>query len=525
MHTLVQIASALNIVAFTVLALLALRQWRSRRDRAAMWSALSFVALGVVVLVGRVVPERPNQLGEHVLQRLLLVALLLFPFLLYRFTLVFRTASVKLDRILGAMTATMAVWTLALPHRLPASGEPRPAWVVAYISAFLVHWSVMSFVVAVRLWRAGRHEPSVARRRMQLLALAAATITIAIFVAVGASDPDSAATLAAQLLALASALMFWFGVAPPQLLRVAWRTPEQERLQRVIQDLMGVAASEEEVVLRVLEPMAAIVGARAIRVRNDAGALIGRFERAGEHEEAPVVDVPMPSGTVEVTTSRYAPYFGLEELNLIRTLGALTGLALDRARLFAQERETLRALRHADQLKTDFIALAAHELRTPVTSVHGFVRTLNSAGERLGDASRRELSIALEQQTSRMMTLVEQLLDLSRLDAEAVSIQPEPLRLKERLQELVAATGAERDTVAVEVADELEALLDPMVVERVVTNLVTNALRYGAPPVLVHAERRDRHVRIAVEDRGDGACRRSSSRRCSTASHAATNRA
>ena len=504
MHTLVQISSALNLVAFTVLAALALRQWRARRDRAAMWIACSFVALGVVVLVARIVPERPDQLVEHVLQRLLIVVLLLFPYLLYRFTLAFRTASVALDRILGAATATMVLWTLALPHRLPAAGDPRPTWVIAYLVAFLVHWSAMSSVVAVRLWRAGRREPSVARRRMRMLAIAAATITVAIFVSAGANDPDSPATFAAQLLALASAVFFWFGLAPPRLVRIAWRTPEQERLQRAIQELMGVATSEEEVVLRVLEPMAAIVGARAIRISDGAGNVIGRFERETGNEDAPVVEVPMPGGVVEVTTSRYAPYFGVEELNLIRTLGALTGLALDRGRVSAQEREALRALQRADQLKTDFIALAAHELRTPVTTIHGFVQTLNTAAARLGDARRGELSAALEEQTGRMVSLVEQLLDLSRLDAEAVSIAPERLRLKDRLRDVLASTGAEGDAVALDVPDELEARLDPVVVERVVTNLVTNALRYGAPPVRLRAERRDRHIRISVEDRGEG---------------------
>jgi signal transduction histidine kinase len=505
LHTLVQLASGLCLVAFAALGLLALRQWRARRDPAAMWIACSFVALGVVVLVARAVPERPDRLYEHVLQRLLIVVLLLFPYLLYRFTLAFRQASVTLDRVLGGMTGAMVLWTLVLPHRLPAAGEPRPLWVLAYLAAFLVHWTVMSLVVAVRLWRAGRREPSVARRRMQMLALAAATITIAIFVSVGSNGADSPAALVSQLLALASAFCFWFGLAPPRHLRAVWRLPEQQRLQEAIQDLMGVASSEQEVVLRVLEPMAAIVGARAIRIRNAAGAVIGRFERDTDVlEDAAVVDVPMANGNVEVTTSRYAPYFGVEELNLIRTLGALTGLALDRGRLSAQEREALMALQRADQLKTDFVALAAHELRTPVTAIHGFVHTLGALGDRLDPESRREVSVALEQQTARMVGLVEQLLDLSRLDAEAVSIDPQPMNVKERLQEVVNAAGADPDVIELDVPDGLEARLDANVIERVVTNLVTNALRYGAPPVLVTAERRDRHVRIAVEDRGEG---------------------
>ncbi len=62
-----------------------------------------------------------------------------------------------------------------------------------------------------------------------------------------------------------------------------------------------------------------------------------------------------------------------------------------------------------------------------------------------------------------------------------------------------------REGIDIEVfPPELEALADPLVVERVVTNLLVNALRYGKPPVVVRAEQRDRHLRIAVEDGGPG---------------------
>lgn len=507
MHTLVQVFSALNLVAFTALAVVAVLQWRLRRDRAAMWLACSFAALGAVVLVARVVPERPDTFLEHVLQRLEIVVLLLFPYLLYRFTLAFKRAPVLLDRIVTGMSAAMVVWTLALPHRLPAAGDPRPAWFIAYLVGFLVNWSALSLIVYARLWGAGRTEPSVARRRMQMLALAAATITVALFVSAGSSDPDSVAAVAGQVLALASALLFWAGLAPPRLLRVLWRTPEQHRVQEAIQDLMRIATSEEEVVRRVLEPMAAIIGARAIRIRNATGEVIGRFEResvADGQEDGAVVEVPMANGRVEVATSRYAPYFGDEELNLIRTLGALTGLSLDRARLFERERRARIALQRADDLKTNFIALAAHELRTPVTSIHGFVHTLNSLGDRLSPERREELNIVLEEQTTRMANLVEQVLDLSRLDAHAVTIRPQRIDVGERLRDVVASTGASASDCVVDVPDGLEASVDPTVVERVVTNLVSNALRYGAPPVVISAEQTDRHVRIAVEDGGDG---------------------
>jgi signal transduction histidine kinase len=481
------------------------RQWRARRDRAAMWAACTFGALGAIVVFGQLVPERPEGLLENAAQRVLLAALALFPYLLYRFTRAFRTASVRLDRLLTGMSTVLVLWTFALPHRLPAAGEARPAWVWAYLIGFGIHWTVLSAVVAARLWFAGRSEPTVARRRMQTLAVATTSLALAILVLVVNNDPDSLAALAAQVLGFLSAVCFWLGLAPPAIVRILWRRPEQRRMQMTIESLMRIATSEEEIVRRVLEPMAAIVGARAVAIRDAGGRLIGRYDRGSAGEHSTLIEVPMPNGTIVVTTSPYAPFFGVDELNLLRTLGALTGLALDRGRLFAQEREMRVALQRADQMKSDFVALAAHELRTPVTTIHGFVHTLHHLGDRIPAEQHDELKRGLEEQTARLASLVEQLLDLSRLDAEAIAITPRRVNVRRQLEELVrSAVGAGEAPVEIRVDEDLEANADPVVLERVVTNLVTNALRYGEPPVILTAEQRDRHLRIAVEDRGLG---------------------
>jgi signal transduction histidine kinase len=481
------------------------RQWRARRDRAAMWAACTFGALGAIVVFGQLVPERPEGFLENAAQRLLLAALALFPYLLYRFTRAFRTASVRLDRLLTGMSTVIVLWTFLLPHRLPAAGEPRPAWVWAYLIGFGVHWTVLSAVVAARLWFAGRTEPTVARRRMQTLAVATTSLALAILVLVVNNDPDSPAALTAQILSFVSAVCFWLGLAPPAIVRILWRRPEQRRMQATIESLMRIATSEQEIVRRVLEPMAAIVGARAVAIRDAGGRLIGRYDRGGAGQHSTLIEVPMPNGTIVVTTSPYAPFFGVDELNLLRTLGALTGLALDRGRLFAQEREMRVALQRADQMKSDFVALAAHELRTPVTTIHGFVHTLHHLGGRIPAEQQNELKRGLEEQTARLASLVEQLLDLSRLDAEAIAITPRRVNVRRQLEELVgSAVGAGEAPVEIRVDEDLEANADPVVLERVVTNLVTNALRYGEPPVILTAEQRDRHLRIAVEDRGLG---------------------
>ena len=512
MATLVEIVGWVNLVLFTAVALVALREWRAGRGRAGFWAALAFGALALVADVGRLIPDDPTGLAEVAL-RLLIAVLVLFPYLLYRFTTAFQPPTQRLERLLGVMTVVVLVWTFVLPE-FPEQGEPRSAGFVAYLVAFLVHWTVLSIVSALRLWRAGLGQPSVARRRMKLLALASVAITLSLVVTSFGGDEESLAALVTQLLATVSALAFLLGLAPPHALRLLWRRPEQQHVQDAIGRLM-TATTEQGVADEVLPPIARIVSARAVALRGPEGRLIATYGIDGEPEpdaddawhdaDENVLRIDIPAGELLVWTTPYAPFFGTEELRLLRTLGALTGLALDRARLFTQEREARAALERADELKTNFVALAAHELRTPVTSVVGFVETLVRREHELPTGMRDELQQALLEQARRMRHLVEQLLDLSRLDAEAVEIRPERVGVRDRVLELVvAAAGGRVGEIEIAVEPDLEADVDASAFDRIVTNLVVNALRYGRPPVVVVAEQRDRHFRISVEDRGGG---------------------
>jgi len=505
----VEILRYVSLVAYVVLALVTINQWRRQRDRAAAWAALGFGTLGLVVVLGQIVPKHPSGFLENFLQRLDIALLLLFPYLLHRFTTVFRTATSGLERALGLMTLVMVVWTFALPH-IPEQGEPRSAGFIAYLVAFLIHWTVLSSVAATRLWRAGRGQPSVARKRMRLLALSAALLTIAIFAAAATSRSYSVPSLISNVLAIASALGFLLALAPPAIVRLIWRRPSQARVQDAIQDLVTLSRSQQEVADRVLAPMAEIVGARALCLRNDEGLAVGSYglpEGADEPEtaDAQIFEVEIPAGSLTVWASPYAPFFGREELRMLETVGALTGLALDRVRLFQHEHEARLALERADEIKTNFIALASHELRTPVTTILGLATTLNQRGDELVDRQRHELRATLERQADRMARLVEQLLDLSRLDADAIAINPEQINLRERIEDIVASVAADRlADVQIGVDPELEAPADPGALDRIVGNLVANALRYGSPPVQVNAIHSDRHLRVFVEDRGDG---------------------
>ena len=162
-------------------------------------------------------------------------------------------------------------------------------------------------------------------------------------------------------------------------------------------------------------------------------------------------------------------------------------------------------LQERDVLKSEYIALAAHELRNPLSSIYGISVTLNEREDELPEPERRALRSALREQTARMRSLAEQLLDLSRLDLTAIRLSPEPVRLRPKIEELVRSFGdARSNAVTVAIAPDLQAVVDPEALDRMLSNLVANSLRHGKPPVTITAVGEDRHLRLAVEDRGDG---------------------
>ena len=156
------------------------------------------------------------------------------------------------------------------------------------------------------------------------------------------------------------------------------------------------------------------------------------------------------------------------------------------------------------EARNQFISLASHELRTPIAVVNGIAATLHLRGDELAPEQRTELRKTLYVQSCRLGELTEQLLDLSRLDAHAVNLTPTRFHPRERIEELLTRIAPDRlDDVQVAVEPRLEIYTDPHAFERVVANLLTNAFRYGEPPVEVGALPNKR-VRFVITDHGPG---------------------
>jgi signal transduction histidine kinase len=187
--------------------------------------------------------------------------------------------------------------------------------------------------------------------------------------------------------------------------------------------------------------------------------------------------------------------FTPDDRALLELVASRAALAIEKARI---HEEMVRL----DQLKLNFVAVASHELRTPATAIYGITATLLHGAE-LSEETRVELEETLWGQVNRLRILIEQLLDLSRLDSQAIPIKPQRIVLRALLAEIAAGTAREQD-VQIDVADDLEVRADRLALERIMDNLVGNALRYGAPPVVVTAHPMDTYLRVSVEDEGKG---------------------
>lgn len=169
-----------------------------------------------------------------------------------------------------------------------------------------------------------------------------------------------------------------------------------------------------------------------------------------------------------------------------------------------------RELAAEDRARTALLASVGHDLRTPLASTKAAVSSLRQQGVTWPEPARAQLLATIEQSTDRLTRVVANLLDMSRLRADALTVQVRPVALDEVVSR--AVLHEHLPTVDVLVPDDLPLVrADPGLLERVVENLVENAVRFSPPGtrVTVRAEARDDGgaagtVRLQVVDHGPG---------------------
>ncbi|MGH2682131.1 MAG: ATP-binding protein [Actinomycetota bacterium] len=215
---------------------------------------------------------------------------------------------------------------------------------------------------------------------------------------------------------------------------------------------------------------------------------------AGRSSTADDIELRLPHGTVSVQVSA-SPILD-EQGNVIYAIAAFQDIT-ERKRL-EEDRRRL------DTAKTRFIADAAHELRTPLSTVAGFVDLLTHRRHEMTEAEVQELFGYLHGSTERIKNLVAHLLDFSRLEREG-ALELHPVALAEAvgraLEIAPPPAGVAVDDV---VPAALVAHADQAHLDQVLVNLLTNAYRYGGSSVRVEAERVGAAVWLSVSDDGRG---------------------
>jgi PAS domain S-box-containing protein len=327
-----------NDALFVGLAGVCYIQWRRQGGKASAWLALTFGMLaGVVVAALAMAALVPTGTTGLWATKLLLAAVFLFPYLLFRFTAALERPSRRTELVASGLAGVMVAATLALPS-LPGPTDARPAWLALYLAVLVAQWTATSLIVAVRLWLAGRGQPTAARRRMRGLSMGAAGLSLVIVIAGAAPSAGSRLmTFATDAVTLASALMFYLAFAPPTILRNAWRLPEQAMLRSAMGELKTVNRPAE-VATCLLPHVVGMVGARGAALLDAAGEPIGTFGQTPDGDQ-PSVRLALSAGSLLVWGNPYTPVFGRQEVELLAALGSLADLALERVRTANRDAE------------------------------------------------------------------------------------------------------------------------------------------------------------------------------------------
>lgn len=178
-------------------------------------------------------------------------------------------------------------------------------------------------------------------------------------------------------------------------------------------------------------------------------------------------------------------------------------------RAYEHEHEAAERLRAADRLKDEFLSTASHELRTPLTSIVGFASVLARLRDTIDESTRDEIIDKLERNALELGSMVERLLDFSRLQSGSIDVQRRELVLREVVDQCVdsqmASVLAER-WIDVDVPADLRVHADHAGLVHILSNLLTNAGKYSPEdsPVEVRARQQGEECVVSVTDRGVG---------------------
>jgi signal transduction histidine kinase len=245
-------------------------------------------------------------------------------------------------------------------------------------------------------------------------------------------------------------------------------------------------------------------------------AVLKAFARGPEHyteilrqhfASAVVVPLPARAGAIGVITflgRAGRPAYHEGDLSLTEDLARRCALAIENAGLYREAREAIN-------VRDEFLSVAAHELKTPLTSLRGYAQLLQREFDKRVPPNPERVNRAastIQMQSDKLTRLISQLLDISRIQSGKLAIERRPSDLSQLVQDVVSAARSHLrgHTLEANVPAGVEARVDPLRVEQVLTNLVDNAIKYSPEggPIEVRLDPVDGVLRLSVRDHGLG---------------------
>jgi signal transduction histidine kinase len=521
-----RIALNLTALGFVVLGAATAIQWYRRRGRAQGILALSLVSLAVAAAVGRVqelVPWVPAAL---------IGVVFVFAFMASGyFVLLFRDAFLPLSRrSLQAANVLLVVGCVAGLADVTVFAHAGSNLMTALAFVLILAWAILTGEPIFRFWRATRNLPSVQKARMRALSFGFGVLIVILVVDVlgGSAFQSPAAVITTQLIALAMVPVIYASFAPPALLRGVWRMSEQNELTAAIQDLLIFSPTRQDLAEKAIGWAKRLLGAHGAFIVDSEGVLmassgIGSVEvdeilsarkweldggiRQRSLGEAAAIVVPLRltegTGFLGVTAGPFTPLFGSDEVNQLQGYASAVTAGLERVRVT----ERLAAI---EKNKTQFLNLASHELRGPLTVVRGYASMLEGGllGD-LNDRGRKAVPV-ISAKVLEMNALIEQMIEAARLEDGGLMLRPEEADLREIVEAAVNAAMPlidERHQILLKCPDRpVPVRVDPERVRTIVANLISNAIKYSPAggPVEVDLVNRAGIARVSVTDAGVG---------------------
>ena len=510
----VVLAQDLSAAGFVALGVATAYRWYRDRGRAQGKLALALIALGAAAALGRLPASLPVSAAE-------IVAFILSGY----FVLLFRNEFVPLGKttLFGA-NSLLAAAILAglLIVTVPPQTAERLVSALGFVVIFA--WAIFTGEPVIRFWLASNPLPSVQKARMRFLSFGfGVLIAIQLVDVLGGSELRSrTAIVVTQLLALAAVPFIYLSLAPPTLLSRIWRMSEEDAVRSAMQDLLIFSATRKDLADRAIFWAVRMVGATAGFIANSDGKIIATAEIDRERAARLLADktgaaggvvyaplhLPEGSGTLAVVAGRFTPVFGTEEVAQLRAYANSVSAGMQRVAVT----ERLAAI---ERNKTQFLNLASHELRGPVTVIRGYVSMLEDGI--LGHLNERGRKAAgvMAGKVSEMNELIEEMIEAARLEEGGVTIRAVDADLREIVRaaaETVSPLVGTHHKLVLDLPDRrVRVKVDPDRSKTIIANLLSNAIKYSprGGTVTCHLRSRAGVAKVSVTDHGLGIARQS----------------